>query len=203
MIRNLVFDMGNVLVTFDPELFMDREGLRDPEDRRIVRRELFQSVEWSMMDLGLLSEKEVEPRVISRVPDHLKASVTRLLYEWPAPRTMVPGMEALVRRLKDRDYPLYLLSNASVMQPSYWKTMPVSSLFEGTLISAEVKLVKPMPEIYHALTERFHLQPEECLFIDDNSMNVAAAVWQGWEGIVFHGDAAELECRLKQLGVRL
>ena len=50
MIRNIVFDMGQVMITFDPNHFMDRAGIEDPEDRKLILRELFQSVEWAQMD---------------------------------------------------------------------------------------------------------------------------------------------------------
>ena len=201
MIRNIVFDMGNVLLRFSADLFLDREGVTDPEDRKTILNELFRSVEWSMMDLGLLTEEEVEPRVLTRVPEHLKKHVSHLLYSWAEPRAMVEGMEELVRRLKSAGYGIYLLSNASVRQPDYWSPLPISRIFDGTLISAEVRLVKPMPEIYRLFTERFSLKPEECLFIDDFPLNVAAAIAEGWEGIVFHGDAAELEKKLREKGV--
>ena len=54
MIRNIVFDMGNVLIRFDPELFIDREGVTDPDDRKLILDELFNSVEWAQMDRGTL-----------------------------------------------------------------------------------------------------------------------------------------------------
>ena len=56
MIRNIVFDMGNVLIRFDPDEFMDRAGITDSEDRKIVNRELFASVEWAQMDMGIETE---------------------------------------------------------------------------------------------------------------------------------------------------
>lgn len=56
MIKNIVFDMGNVLVRFDPELFMDRYSLTG-EDRRLIRNEVFRSVEWTMLDRGVIDEE--------------------------------------------------------------------------------------------------------------------------------------------------
>ena len=202
MIRNIVFDMGGVLIEFNPDMFLDREGITDPEDRKIIRRELFQSVEWAMMDLGELCEETAEPRVLARVPERLHGAVSHLLKHWADERKMIPGMEELTARLKEAGYGIYLLSNASLDQPNYWKKLPVSRYFDGTLVSAYVKTVKPMREIYQMFTEKFRLVPEECVFIDDMIMNVACAVMNGWEGIVFHGDAGELGEKLKKLGVR-
>ena len=72
MIRNMVFDMGNVLVVFDPQQFMDNEGISDPEDRKLITRELFHNIEWAQMDLGVLTEETAEPLVTKRIPDRLK-----------------------------------------------------------------------------------------------------------------------------------
>jgi len=202
MIRNVVFDMGNVLLKFDPEGFMTRAGVTDPEDRRQLLRELFLSVEWALMDLGALTEDSAEPRVLARLPEHLRGTASHLLRNWAEDREMIPGMEALARRLHAAGYPLYLLSNASVSQPDYWNRLEISRLFSGTLVSAFVKTVKPGPEIYRLFIRTFSLREEECVFIDDSHANVAGAVACGWHGIVFHGDAEETERRLRELGLR-
>jgi len=203
MIRNIVFDMGNVLIRFDPDEFLDREDVTDPEDRRILREELFSSVEWAMMDLGLETEDTFEPKVIARVPEHLREKTRHLLRNWAFPRTMIPGMEELVKRIKAAGYGVYLLSNASVGQPAYWNQLPVSRYFDGTLVSAFVKTVKPNPVIYRLFTEEFHLEEAECVFIDDAPINVAGAIACGWQGIVFRGDAARLERSLREMGVAI
>ena len=203
MIRNIVFDMGNVLLRFDPELFMTRAGILEPGEREIVLRELFQSVEWAQMDLGVLTEDTMEPIVLKRIPEALRERTRYVLHHWSTPRETVPGMEELVHRLKDAGYGLYLLSNASVSQPEYWNSMPVSRYFDGTMVSAFVKTVKPHPTIYRLFTEEFRLEEEECLFIDDAPMNVACAVACGWQGIVFHGDAEELERKMRAMSVRI
>ncbi|MBQ3705554.1 MAG: HAD family phosphatase [Clostridia bacterium] len=203
MIRNVVFDMGNVLISFDPGEFMDREGILDPGDREILRKELFGSVEWAQMDMGVETEDSFEPKVTARIPNRLKEPARRLMRNWAFPRHMIPGMEELVKRLKEAGYGVYLLSNASVGQPAYWNKLPVSKYFDGTLVSAFVKTVKPCPAIYTLFTEEFDLKPEECLFIDDAAINVAGAIAQGWQGIVFFGDAAELEQKMKAMGVKI
>ena len=68
MIKNIVFDMGNVLVRFDPELFMDRYSLTG-EDRKLIRNEVFRSVEWTMLDRGVIDEEIAEQRILPRLPD--------------------------------------------------------------------------------------------------------------------------------------
>ena len=70
MIKNIVFDMGNVLVRFDPELFMDRYSLTG-EDRKLIRNEVFRSVEWTMLDRGVIDEEIAEQHILPRLPERL------------------------------------------------------------------------------------------------------------------------------------
>ncbi len=203
MIRNIVFDMGNVLIRFDPLLFIEREGITDPEDRKIILDELFNSVEWAQMDRGILEEKTAAPFILKRFPKRLHPAVCNLLYHWAIPGDEFYGMRELVAELKEAGYRLFLLSNASTAQHRYWPLFPVSRYFDGKLISCDVKVVKPMREIYQIFTDRFLLDPEECLFIDDAPANVAAAITCGWNGIVFHGDVVQLRLKMRQFGIRI
>ena len=73
--------------------------------------------------------------------------------------------------------------------------------FDGTLISADVKLIKPQPEFYRLLFETFSLRPEECFFIDDNNYNIEAALNSGMRFAIFHGDFREVRAKLREAGV--
>lgn len=199
----MVFDMGNVLVVFDPNQFMDNEGIYEPKDRQLVIRELFHNVEWAQMDLGVLTEETAEPLVMKRIPDRLKGQVQNLLHRWWAKRSTIEGMEELVKELKENGYNIYLLSNASVSQHIYWPYFEMSKLFDGKLISCDLGIVKPNPEIYHRFTEKFGLKPEECMFVDDLPANVAAAVSCGWKGIVFQGNATDLRQRMRLENIQI
>ena len=203
MIRNIVFDMGNVLIRFEPGYFMDAAKVYDPADRKTLYKELFHSAEWALMDLGVLSEETAEPLVLSRIPDHLKEAARYLLSHWWESRACIPGMEELLRHLKEADYRLYLLSNASVSQHIYWPTFSLSKWFDGKLISCDYGIVKPDPEIYRLFIQKFSLKQEECLFIDDQPANIAAAMQCGWSGIVFQGDAEELKKKMESSGIRV
>lgn len=202
MIKNIVFDMGNVIIRFDPELFMVRLGLAE-EDRKLLKRELFVSLEWSRMDRGSLTDEEAAEIVCRRVPERLHDAVRRLVGMWDRPILPVEGMYELVEELKDMGYGIYLLSNASFRQHDYWPRVPASKFFDGTLISADVKLVKPQPEIYRLLCDKFSLLPEECVFIDDSTSNAEGAYFCGINALVFHGDAHEMRLKLNELGVKV
>jgi putative hydrolase of the HAD superfamily len=112
-------------------------------------------------------------------------------------------MEALLGELKEAGYGLWLLSNASRRQHEYWPRCPGSGLFDGTLISADVGLMKPQREIYELCLEQFGLKAEECFFIDDAPANIEGANRCGIAGCVFHGDAAEAREALRSAGVNI
>ena len=101
MIRNIVFDMGQVLLRFDPPLFIERAGVPEA-DRELVRREVFQSLEWARMDRGSLTDAEAAESICRRLPAHLHAAVRALVGMWDRPILPVEGMEALVAELKER-----------------------------------------------------------------------------------------------------
>ncbi len=200
MIRNIVFDMGNVMIYFNKNLFLDRAGVTG-EDRRLLERIVFDSLEWARLDRGSLLEPEAERLMCSRLPERLHGYVREFVYDWDKPLYPVRGMAPLVRELKEKGYGIYLLSNAASRQHDYWPQIPGSECFDGTLISADVKLVKPQPEIYRLLCETFSLIPDECVFIDDAINNAEGAFLCGMHPIVFHDDISELRARLRERDV--
>ena len=200
MIKNIIFDMGNVLIKFDKKCFLEAVNV-SPEDNALLEREVYMSVEWAMMDRGTLTEKEAAERMCARLPERLHEKVHQLVDEWDRPILPMSGMAELAGELKTKGYRLFLLSNASYRQHEYWPEIPGSEYFEDTLISADVKLVKPQPEIYLMALHKFNAKPEESVFIDDATNNVEGAVYCGMEGIVFHGDTDELKKKLNAIGV--
>ena len=202
MIRNIVFDMGNVMIYFNKNIFLDRAGVTG-EDRTQLERIVFDSLEWARLDRGSLHEDEAEALMCERLPERLHGYVHDFVYDWDKPLLPVRGMAPLVRELKAKGYGIYLLSNAASRQHVYWPDIPGSECFDGTLISADERLTKPEKEIYEFFLERFGLCPDECVFIDDNTMNAEGAFRCGMHPIVFHDDVDELRARLREEGVEL
>lgn len=202
MIQNIIFDMGGVLIRFDREFFIRRLGVQG-EDEQILMNEVFRSVEWARMDRGSINEADALHNIRQRTPRRLHDAAEKLVTMWDRPILPVEGMYELISELKDNGYGIYLLSNASLRQHDYWPRIPASRFFDGKLISADVKLVKPQPEIYSLLCGTFGLTPSECFMIDDTPQNIEGAHEIDMPGHVFNDDVAALRASLKQHGVTL
>ena len=202
MIRNIVFDMGNVLIHYIPQVFMDRLGV-PAEDQPLLAREVFGSVEWIRMDRGTLGQEEAVAAMEARLPRRLWEYARRLVLGWwlDGPLMPVEGMAALLEELKGLGYGLYLLSNATVRQPEYFPGIPGSQFFDGAVISAHWKVLKPEREIYEILFREYGLEPSECFFVDDLNINVEGALCAGMDGYIFDGDMGRLRQALRRAGV--
>ena len=200
MIRNILFDMGNVLIHFDRKVFLDRLDISEA-DKQLLLREVFLSVEWVQMDRGILREETAEPLMCQRLPERLHNAVHQLVSCWDEPMLPVAGMAELVEELKNNGYGIYLLSNASIRQHEYWPQIPGWQFFDGKIISADEKVMKPHPDYYLRALEKFGLTPGECFFIDDVPANIEGALYCGIPGVVFHKDAKLLRLQLRAAGV--
>lgn len=201
MIKNIVFDMGKVLVGYDADKvcshFIEKE-----EVKASVCTSVFVSPEWLMLDMGVISEEEALKRMQARLDSEYEKEMAALCLEhwheynmWP-----IESMGELVKELKTRGYGIYLCSNASVRLLDCYKIIPGIECFDGILFSAEVKCVKPQKEMYQHLFERFRLKPEECFFIDDLMINIEGARACGMDGYCFaDGDEKALRERLLSL----
>lgn len=202
MISSIVFDMGGVLIRWNPEDMLRQYAL-SPEDMEILNRELFKSVEWIQQDRGILPEEELARRVCARIPERLHQPVKTLVCGWHRRHlSPMPGMAGLVRELKEAGYHIYLLSNASLALREYFPRIPGSECFDKLMVSAEEKLLKPSHEIFERLYEKFGLTPGQCWFIDDSPQNVEGAIQTGMGGSVFYGDVKRLRRDLIQAGIR-
>ena len=203
MIRNIIFDMGGVLLRFDADYFIARLGITGA-DADLLKREVFRSADWVRMDRGTLTDEEGVRRICQRLPEHLHAAAADLICRWEHPEILpMEGMAALVGELKAAGYGIFLLSNAFTRQHEYWPRVPGSEYFDDTFISADVKLVKPQREIYELALEKFGVPAEECVFIDDLPSNIEMGENCGIRGVVFHGEAEILRADLRLVGVKI
>ena len=199
MIRNIVFDMGGVLIIDNVMDFLTRYIDADQADRELIRRELCLGPEWKMgWDKGTKTTEQVVDSVCGRLEERLHPFIRQVMENWNMDPKIVPGMENLIRTMKKTGCGIYLLSNTAVEYYKYRDKLPAIDCFDGQFISADYHLLKPNREIYEKFVQVFGLVPEECYFIDDRAENVKGAVAAGWGGgFVFSGDCEALKEALK------
>lgn len=185
MIKNIVFDVGNVLVEWDPKKALRELGI-DGEDMEAVLNATVRSDVWNESDRSTLSDEELLSRMIGNAPGY-EEQIRQLWEHVQLAIWQFDYSRAWINRLKENGYRVYILSNYS--KYAYEKTIEALSFLEdvdGALFSYEVHQIKPEPEIYLSLLQKFHLNAEECVFLDDRKENVEAAKQQGICGIQFH-----------------
>lgn len=197
MIKNIVFDLGNVLVDFDPIRFI-REKTADEQQQKLLMKEIFGSVDWLRFDKGTLTSKELLFSVKARLPKELHPITEDLLTTWYHGLDPLPHMGELPQQLKDQGFGIYLLSNAPQDFYLFEKTIPSYRAFDGIFISSDWKLAKPEHQIFRTFYSHFQLNPAECYFIDDSAPNILAAKETGMRGFHFRKDYSDLKQALSQ-----
>ena len=192
MIRNILFDMGQVMMKFDEDFFIARLGITDPEDKKVLKEEVFNSVEWVRMDRGTLTDVEAYDIIKERLPERLRPAAEKLLLHWFEPVVSIEGMAEFVKELKDKGYGIYLLSNASHRQKEYWRNVAGNELFDGSVVSCDYHIQKPQPEIYSIILEKYGLKADECAFIDDFKLNCEGAYCCGMHPVIFRQDISKI-----------
>lgn len=184
MIRNIIFDFGKVLVDYDFEgLF--KKYIPDAERCRTITQLLHTDSILHLMDREQEPFMDVINHIITLFPDY--ETEIRIFAEH-FPEIVIgemPGMRQLLTSLKAQGYRLYGLTNWCSKVHVTMKQYPIFSLLDGRVISSEEKLIKPQPEIYQCLLQRYNLQAEETLFVDDRADNIEGGERVGIRGIVF------------------
>ena len=201
MIKNIVFDMGKVLLDYRERPVCDH-FIAGEEAKKAVCTSVFVSPEWIMLDMGVISEERALAKMQARLEsEEEKQAAAECLAHWHE-YNMTPRSEMgeLVRALKARGFGVYVCSNASLrLLECYKEVIPAIECFDGVLFSAEVKCMKPQKEMYQHFYERFHLDPQECFFIDDLPQNIEGAQETGMDGYCYaDGDFDRLAERLAQ-----
>lgn len=192
MIKNIIFDMGNVLLDYDPEVCL-HHFVAQEEDRALIRKELFQGPEWIEGDLGHITDEERFDGVSRRVPHRLHKELKECVEQWHMCMQPVPGAKEFCEYAKEKGYRIYVLSNASNSFYHYFSRFAPLDYFDGIVVSCDIHMIKPDIRIYKYLLERFDLLPEECFFIDDVASNVEGAAKAGIRGAVFCGNFEEIK----------
>jgi putative hydrolase of the HAD superfamily len=195
MIKNIVFDLGRVLIDWDPYGYMIKHF--EKEVAEFLKKHVFETEDWQIMDKGEISEEELWQDKLDKFPDykdyilHMKGKVLELL-------TPIQQNVSLIPLLKEKGFKLFVLSNFS--KNSFQKVFEKYDFFkyfDGMIISSHVKEIKPYERIYQILIEKYKINPEESLYIDDKMENIETGKKLGFKTI--HLDKPEeLKEKLKE-----
>ena len=189
--KNVVFDLGRVVFA------------QDPAKSTAEFKQFFSYVSltpmpqfWTDYDMGVLSFDQVAEELAAYrgvEPEFAREMITIAIGK----QETIRPTEKLINELKAAGYKLYVLSNMSREFIDFLRKQKVYENFDGDVVSCEVGIVKPMPEIYDLLLERFNLDPAETIFIDDRKENVDTAAAKGIA--TFHFDRNDYEGSCERL----
>ncbi|NIY92862.1 HAD family hydrolase [Vibrio diazotrophicus] len=200
-IKNVVFDIGNVVVRWAP-LEIIRLTFGDSNTVEERAKLIFQSETWLRLNKGEITENEAK----AQYKDALgltELECERLFYYVKQTQILIYDSVDLIKRCKSAGFNvLALTDNVHEIVSHLKSTYTFWDLFDGAIISAEVGLLKPQPEIYQLLLSRYALNASETVFIDDMPNNVKGAEFVGIAAIQFE-NVAQCEQALRLLGVRV
>jgi len=201
MIKNIVFDIGRVLVSYTPLEFLHSLGYSEFKSQELFNV-IFCGQTWKDADRGILSLAEQVTIYKEQLPLY-QAEIEEIMEKWIYMPTMMEESEALLKEVLDLGYNIYLLSNYPENGfPQFWQRYPILERVHGYVVSYQEKLLKPEKEIYDVLLQRYQLIPEETVFIDDIRENIDAAIQLGIHGIVFE-NVTQAKSTLLSLGVAI
>ena len=185
MIKNLVFDLGNVLIEWNSEKILTSF---EPEKERqqILRQVIFESGVWHQTDKGELSLKEACDEVPVQLDDSYHSAVQNIFYNWYEVVEVYSGLQEQIGLWADQGYRIYILSTTCEIFYRIEKAglLPIYPLLSGYILSSEVGIVKPELEIYQKLLKKYGIEPTESVFIDDIQANLDTAAELGFETIL-------------------
>ena len=197
MIKNIVFDIGNVLVEFGWKPYFDKFNLTPEEFERLVNATVKSNV-WNEMDRGAVSEEEILNAYIANDPG-IEDIIRAIYADFHDMLKQYDYTKGWIKSLQAEGFKVYCLSN---MSPKSVRenadALDFIPLTDGTILSCDYNIIKPEKAIYDLLFDKFNLIPSECVFIDDVKRNIDKAKELGMYGIVFES-RAQVEEETKKL----
>ena len=158
MIKNIIFDLGKIINNFTEK----------EEEIKYIYDEIFHAPEWTLMDLGDITNDEAIEIINKRNEFKYEKLTQEFLHEWYKKQPINRDIVEIAKILKNNGYNLFVLSNMANQTYEYFKNDEFFSLCTGIVISAHEHVKKPDEKVYRLLLDRYNLNAEECLFIDDD-----------------------------------
>lgn len=184
MIKNIIFDLGNVVLKLKFNIVLDNYASND-NDKKLLENVIFASQEWQMLDEGTIEKNDAINRMLKKLPISLHNSCLEIMKNWQDILVINTQILDYIQKVREHGYHTYILSNAPLDIPGFLKRNNLDKYFDGKIISAEEKMMKPNKKIYQLILKRFSLNANECLFLDDKKENIDAAINCGINGYLF------------------
>ncbi len=184
-IDTVIFDVGNVLLSFHAKELLDKLVPERPDLHEELTIRVFRSPYWSMRDRGSASVEEVIAAMSANAPE-LEPYIRRIMCGWNDLAPIPEGVE-VVQTCKAHGKKIYALTNYADQEFAHaCESYDFFKLFDGYVVSSRLRLVKPEKEIYQHVIAALELDPARTLFIDDNVANIEAALDQSWQCICYN-----------------
>ena len=187
--KNLVFDMGNVLIEWNSEKIL--QAITDDRKlQNLLRKEVFETGLWVQTDEGVKTREEMIEIVSDRIGEEYRNEITQLSRYWYKYVDVYTKVQDRIIELSKNGYNIYILSNTAytfydLVKEGY---LPAASIAKGIVLSCEEKVLKPNEKIYNILLERYNLDPHDAMFFDDLSENIWGAARCGINGFVVENE---------------
>lgn len=204
MVKNIVFDIGNVVAYIDL-MEVVKKTTDDENIQKFLIDNLINSPEWSgfgLIDTGYLNWEEIIDIIGDRTNHIYDEYIRKFAYEHYEYLKVNNNVISLINKLKNNNYKVYLLSNINDYAHNILKPSGIFELVDGYVLSYLEHQIKPHQTIYKTLIERFNVNPNESIFIDDRLDNCETAKSLGFDYInVLPNNYEDLENELKEKGI--
>ena len=168
MIKNIIFDLMNVIIKKDSNIKTIMHFTNDVHKAEDIQKYIYKTEEWKLLDLGNISHEQAIKQMQGKAPKEYRELIEEVMNNRCQYFTVNEETVRIAKTLKEKGHHIYVLSNMSEFAYTYFRDIDFFKLCDGIVISAYEHLVKPDEKIFMTLLNRYDLKSEECLFIDDD-----------------------------------
>ena len=170
MIKNIIFDLGNIIINYNQDKIINNFTI-DEDEKIFIKEKIFKSPEWKLLDLGQITNNAAIEEIQKRNDIKYNKLINIFLHEWYKTQPINKDIVEIAKKLKERNYNIYVLSNMAKETYEYFKNIDFFKVCNGIVISSHENVKKPDERIFNILLTRYKLNTKECLFIDDDDTN--------------------------------
>ncbi len=190
MIKNIILDIGGVLIEYNDEAYLEKMGITQKERRKSIQQAIFHNPAWKECLNGKITTETFLEEVVK---DAKEEEAICKLFSKEAMPILMPIKEKMKKQVqvwRKAGFKVYLLSNVIMDTYLYERDeLKLLELVDGGVFSCIEQVSKPEKEIYHRLLEKYHLLPQECIFVDDQRKNLVSAKALGMKTVLFENES--------------